>query len=75
MDPSRFKFWVVMKSPTGLAGANALLGCFVDDRKARAACVGAGRFTIFKVDPNRAYQPGTLLDVEIIDILDHREMA
>lgn len=56
--------WVVHKSPVGL-NASELLGVFTDEAKAASVCIGVGTYYVAKVQPDRHYQIGSLLDVEV----------
>jgi hypothetical protein len=56
--------YVVTKSPVGIS-AQELIGVFTDETKAAGACVGAGTYYVARVEPDRLYKIGTLLDVEV----------
>jgi hypothetical protein len=66
--------FIVTKSPVGLDGAVEIVGAFTDKVLARKACAGAGVYLVAEVTPDRAYRSGTLLDVERIVVVDHREI-
>lgn len=57
--------YVVQKSPLGLPGAMELVGAFSSEPLAAGACLGVGTYYITKLEPDRAYKIGTLLDVEV----------
>lgn len=56
--------WIVSKSPVG-SRAQELIGAFTDEGKAAGACVGPGVYTISRMDADRVYPIGSLLDVEV----------
>lgn len=61
------KVFIVTKTDVGLGNAGYVIGAFFKHHLAVDACVGPGTFTIMKVDPNRAYKRGAMLDCETID--------
>lgn len=61
-----FQLHVVTKSDVGL-DAPYVVGVFTDSIRAVEACTGAGRFLITRLDPNRVYPRGSLLDCALID--------
>ncbi len=61
------KVWVVTKADAGMGLAAYIIGVFFNEPAALAACVGPGTFTVLKMDPNRVYPRGTLLDCVMID--------
>lgn len=69
------KLFVVTKSPVGLDGAAEMVGGFLDREEARAACRGAGTYTIYGVETGRLYGAGNLLDSEVRVVVDHREVC
>lgn len=58
----------VIKSPVDMDGTVQFVGSFTSRERAEAACVGAGSFTIYSAEINRAYPMGRLLDVAVIDV-------
>lgn len=56
--------WVVQKSPVGV-DAQELIGVFTGYERAVDACSGVGTYYVAKLEPDRAYKIGTLLDVEV----------
>lgn len=60
------KVHIVTKSDVGV-GAPYVIGAFFNSIDAANACKGPGTFTIYRVDPNRVYPRGTLLDCAVID--------
>ena len=68
------KLWVVSKAPVDLIGAYALRGVYLNRALARQACKTPGTYMIAAMEVNRTYQTGQLIDVEIIDIMDHRQV-
>jgi len=68
------KIRVVTKSDVGV-GAPRVVGVFFHRFEADKVCTGAGRFHVHECQPGRAYRPGELLDVEVIEVMTMDSMS
>jgi hypothetical protein len=68
------KVTVVVKTPVDLDGAFEFIGAFASRQEARAACVGAGTYTIATMMVGRTYR-NDLFAVEVIRVMSQRELS